>query len=154
MVFFGKSAKFSMFSRGQNSLITPLNRNSTIVSPVAVSVELNDDSNANAVKTHEGGEGSSRNANSAAIASTASPNQGSTNNNLKRRGREDEDEQEQNTGNDRSPKRPRKSPSPPKTPEKSTKFACPYRKRDPRKYCVRNWRSCALTPLDNVARVK
>jgi len=36
------------------------------------------------------------------------------------------------------------------------KFACPYRKHDPRKYChqVRCWRSCALTPLDTIARVK
>ena len=33
-------------------------------------------------------------------------------------------------------------------------FACPYRKHDPRKYSVSNWRSCALTPLATVARVK
>jgi hypothetical protein len=33
-------------------------------------------------------------------------------------------------------------------------FACPYRKRDPRKYSVRDWRSCALTPLHTIARVK
>jgi hypothetical protein len=34
-------------------------------------------------------------------------------------------------------------------------FACPYRKHNPRKYCVQStWRSCALTPLENVARVK
>ena len=33
-------------------------------------------------------------------------------------------------------------------------FACPYRKRDPRKYCVRDWRSCALGPHKTVARVK
>ena len=33
-------------------------------------------------------------------------------------------------------------------------FACPYRKRNPRKYCVRDWRSCALNPLKTVARVK
>lgn len=36
----------------------------------------------------------------------------------------------------------------------NAKFACPYRKYDPRKYCVQNWRPCALTPLENVARVK
>jgi hypothetical protein len=33
-------------------------------------------------------------------------------------------------------------------------FACPYRKRNPRKYCVRDWRSCTLNPLKTVARVK
>ena len=33
-------------------------------------------------------------------------------------------------------------------------FACPYRKRNPRKYCMRDWRSCALNPLKKVARVK
>ena len=34
------------------------------------------------------------------------------------------------------------------------KFACPFRKHDPRKYSVPNWGPCALTPLQTVARVK
>ncbi|KAG4411122.1 hypothetical protein IFR04_015747 [Cadophora malorum] len=34
------------------------------------------------------------------------------------------------------------------------KFACPYRKHNPRKYNVQSWRTCALTPHENVARVK
>ena len=35
------------------------------------------------------------------------------------------------------------------------KFACPYRKSNPRKYCVQGvWKSCALTPLETIARVK
>jgi hypothetical protein len=35
------------------------------------------------------------------------------------------------------------------------KFACPYRKSNPRKYCIQGiWRSCALTPLESIARVK
>ncbi|KAH7346163.1 hypothetical protein BKA65DRAFT_272413 [Rhexocercosporidium sp. MPI-PUGE-AT-0058] len=36
------------------------------------------------------------------------------------------------------------------------KFACPYRINQPQKYrsSNRDWRSCALTPLENVARVK
>lgn len=34
------------------------------------------------------------------------------------------------------------------------KFACPYRKRDPRKYCLSKWRRCALTPHESVSRVK
>jgi hypothetical protein len=34
------------------------------------------------------------------------------------------------------------------------KFACPFRKRDPRKYCLSKWRRCALSAHDSVARVK
>jgi len=131
-----------------------MSRNSGNNSPVIVPVEPEACANENADKTQEGGEGSSRNAHSDSFASTALPNQSPTNSTLKRREREDEDDQDQNTGEDRSPKRPRKSLSPPKSQDNSTRFACPYRKRDPRKYCVQNWRSCALTPLDNVARVK
>ena len=33
-------------------------------------------------------------------------------------------------------------------------FACPYRKHNPRKYCVHDWSTCVLTPLRTVARVK
>ena len=33
-------------------------------------------------------------------------------------------------------------------------FACPYRKRNPKKYCVSDWRPCTLNPLKTVARVK
>jgi len=33
-------------------------------------------------------------------------------------------------------------------------FACPYRKRNSRKYCVKDWRTCALSPLKTIARVK
>jgi hypothetical protein len=34
------------------------------------------------------------------------------------------------------------------------KFACPYRKHNPTKYSVTNWRTCALTPQSTMARVK
>jgi hypothetical protein len=44
--------------------------------------------------------------------------------------------------------------SPSDANQTSLGFACPYRKRDPRKYCVRDWRSCALSPQKTVARVK
>jgi hypothetical protein len=131
-----------------------LNRNSTNSSPIAVSVESNGDPNTTAGNASDGGEGSSHHSDSTYIATTTSPNQRSARSVSKKRGREDEDEQEQNSGDDRSPKRSKKSPSQPRTPGKSMRFACPYRKRDPRKYCVRDWRSCALTPLDDVARVK
>lgn len=59
-------------------------------------------------------------------------------------GDDDDDDQ-------RAPKRVRGSSC---TANDNGKFACPYRKYDPRKYCVQNWRPCALTPLENVARVK
>jgi len=38
--------------------------------------------------------------------------------------------------------------------DQSPGFACPYRKRNPRKYCIRNWHRCVLTPHKTVARVK
>lgn len=44
--------------------------------------------------------------------------------------------------------------SPSNTDQTAPGFACPYRKRNPRKYCVRDWRACALSPLRTVARVK
>jgi hypothetical protein len=73
---------------------------------------------------------------------------------MRRRRREDEDNQEQDNGDEREPKRPKIFLSPPQSQDDSAKFACPYRKRDPRKYCVQHWRPCALTPLESVARVK
>jgi hypothetical protein len=33
-------------------------------------------------------------------------------------------------------------------------FACPYRKHNPRKYNVTEWRPCSLTPHNTIARVK
>jgi tetratricopeptide (TPR) repeat protein len=44
--------------------------------------------------------------------------------------------------------------SPPSENQVPPVFACPYRKHNPRKYCVRDWRSCALSPQKTVARVK
>jgi hypothetical protein len=38
--------------------------------------------------------------------------------------------------------------------EESAQFACPYRKHDPRKYNLRDWSTCARSPLRTVARVK
>jgi hypothetical protein len=68
--------------------------------------------------------------------------------------RDGQDDQDQNNGDGRNPKRPRTLLSPPRSQDDSAKFACPYRKRDSRKYCIQHWRSCALTPLETVARVK
>lgn len=69
-------------------------------------------------------------------------------NNSKGQGDGDDDEDEDDQ---RAPKRLRASSC---AANDNAKFACPYRKYDPRKYCVQNWRPCALTPLENVARVK
>jgi len=81
------------------------------------------------------------------------------NNRGRQRNREDDDNEGPSDGDgddddQRAPKRPRTASSRLGTLKDSTKFACPYRKYDPRKYCVRNWRPCALTALDSVARVK
>ncbi|PMD40633.1 hypothetical protein L207DRAFT_459288, partial [Hyaloscypha variabilis F] len=38
--------------------------------------------------------------------------------------------------------------------ENTLLFACPYRKRNPRKYCVRDWGPCALTGHPSISRVK
>ncbi|KAF8859289.1 hypothetical protein BDZ45DRAFT_725399 [Acephala macrosclerotiorum] len=57
-------------------------------------------------------------------------------------------------GDFRAPKRPRTAHSLHEPADSDAKFACPYRKHDPRKYCVPNWGPCALTPLQTVARLK
>lgn len=54
----------------------------------------------------------------------------------------------------RASKRPRTMISPSRNMNEKPKFACPYRKHNPRKYNVRNWSPCALTPHKTVARVK
>lgn len=54
----------------------------------------------------------------------------------------------------RGAKRPRMVATSSVDLNETLKFACPYRKRDPRKYNVQNWRPCALTPHKTVARVK
>jgi len=38
--------------------------------------------------------------------------------------------------------------------ENRNRFACPYRKNDPQKYCLGSWNICALTGHKTVARVK
>ncbi|KAF8858161.1 hypothetical protein BDZ45DRAFT_743595 [Acephala macrosclerotiorum] len=101
-----------------------------------------------------GGETTSRTTGSHSLTGATNSSQNSTQNSLGRRRREAEDDEDQNNGNEKSPKRPRTYLSPPQNQDDNTKFACPYRKRDPRKYCLQNWRPCALTPLETVARVK
>jgi hypothetical protein len=58
--------------------------------------------------------------------------------------------------NEKGSNRPMKVLHSPDHKEETAKFACPYRKKNPQKYnpSVRHWRSCALTPLSDVSRVK
>ena len=111
----------------------------------------------NTNKIVEGGHNeSSHTTDSSSFKGTSGPlKQDSTHNTLGRRQRgEEDDDRGQNNEDRRDPKRPRALLSPPQSTDDSTKFGCPYRKRDPRKYNVQCWRSCALTPLESVARVK
>ncbi len=76
--------------------------------------------------------------------------QGSKRSRADKSGHEADDDGE---NDEKSLKRPKQVSLP--TPEKDYQgFACPYRKHNPRKYCVREWRTCVLTPLRTVARVK
>jgi len=68
-----------------------------------------------------------------------------------RRNDEDDDLDE----NDRKkPKRFQGGAMSPTGSEDSFKYACPFRKHNARKYCVKDWRSCALTAHLTVGRVK
>jgi len=110
--------------------------------------------NSNSVTTAHGGEPHPSGATSGAHPKAGNYNQGSSKISLRKHLRDDEDDPDQNEGGDGSPKRPKKISSPPQNEDDSRKFACPYRKRDPRKYCIQHWRPCALTPLETIARVK
>ena len=52
------------------------------------------------------------------------------------------------------PKRPKVSELQPDDCCLVLRLACPYRKHNLQTHCILNWRSCALTPFDTVARVK
>jgi hypothetical protein len=71
-----------------------------------------------------------------------------------KRRRDSQGSQNDDDRDDRNRKRPRPLLFPPMKEDDNTKFACPYRKHNPQKYSVQYWRSCALTPLETVARVK
>jgi hypothetical protein len=73
-----------------------------------------------------------------------------------KRGRGDGEDYNPDENGGRNPKRQKPNSSSTKDADKGLKFACPYRKHNPRKYYHgnRSWRSCALTPLENISRVK
>jgi len=84
-------------------------------------------------------------------ASTRTSNLGSGKRSL---GMEDEGQDFPEEDDERRAKKPRTPAVSRDALEESAQFACPYRKYDPRKYNFRDWRTCALTPLRTVARVK
>lgn len=51
-------------------------------------------------------------------------------------------------------KKPRIVSTPTSSPGEAIHFACPFRKRNSRKYNVHQWSTCALTPQKGVSRVK
>jgi hypothetical protein len=73
--------------------------------------------------------------------------------NRSKRPRNDEEGDSENE-KDRPSKRAGKHPASEDQSEIALRFACPFRKRNPRKYCVQAWSRCALTPHATVARVK
>lgn len=83
--------------------------------------------------------------------STSSDQASHTPSNRKRaRGKEPEDPEDNDR---RASKRAGKQPAT-ETVSVELQYACPYRKYDPRKYCVQDWKLCAITSHKNVARVK
>lgn len=83
-------------------------------------------------------------------SSTAITSQGNKRSRTSQRGHEADEEQDNDENRSKKPK----MTSLPSNEKENRKFACPYRKHDPRKYSIQHWRSCALTPLETVARVK
>jgi len=81
--------------------------------------------------------------------------QKSNSNKDSKRPRDDNDEGDEHSREDeRKGRKRRNNGSCPAERDNSLKYACPYRKHDPRKYCYRDWRSCALTAQETIARVK
>jgi hypothetical protein len=70
----------------------------------------------------------------------------------KRSRRNSDDRSDGNNG--RRPKRGGSGSEPPDMTGISARFACPYRKNNPRKYCVQRYKHCALNSHATVARVK
>ena len=64
------------------------------------------------------------------------------------------DELDQENANSRAPKRLKTGSVRAADDNIGLRLACPFRKYDPRKYTIHNYRSCALSSWDSVARVK
>jgi hypothetical protein len=71
-----------------------------------------------------------------------------------KRFRGDGDEEDPGEESKRPSKRQIESSESPHATENTPPFACPFRKHNPRKYCIKDWARCALTAQPTVARVK
>jgi hypothetical protein len=72
----------------------------------------------------------------------------------KKRQRDDGGDPPPEDNNGRTPKRPHSQSDRMKSARNVVKFACPYRKHAPHTYDIYNYRSCALSHWETVARIK
>ncbi|CZR70255.1 uncharacterized protein PAC_20156 [Phialocephala subalpina] len=89
-------------------------------------------------------------------AATTSSNASNSMRSIGKRKRSDDEPPEDDRG--QGPKRPMVGISPPNDDSSAIRFACPFRKRDPRKYNMHHdegkWQTCAISSWPTVARVK
>jgi hypothetical protein len=71
-----------------------------------------------------------------------------------KRGLDNQDDPESDDDSQRRYEPPRKGSAVLDLGSSRPNFACPYRKHNPRKYSITEWRTCALTPHNSIARVK
>lgn len=98
--------------------------------------------------------GSSTPASKPAISSQPAPSSKNTSMNPTTKRRLNTEDEEINEGDRQGAKPPGSNADSPGTVENNLRFACPYRKHNPRKYSVQDWKHCALTHHKTVARVK
>jgi hypothetical protein len=71
-----------------------------------------------------------------------------------KRRRKTSDGQEENDDQERGHKRPNNNETAPDMSERQERFACPYRKHNPKKYGLEGWGPCVLTGHQDMSRVK
>jgi hypothetical protein len=98
------------------------------------------------------GYGDTSSTNAALPMSTMSRKGSTTSHGTKRSAFSPEDDDLDGDGEGR--RNPKRSKSGSDSIELGQRFACPYRKHNPRKYSVQDWRICALTHHKTIARVK
>jgi hypothetical protein len=91
--------------------------------------------------------------------SSSGPSTGITSSGAFQRKRQRNDEEDElgngnDDNNDKKSRQPRRGPAPPKVLKESSRFACPFRKHNSRRYNIYNFRACALSHWETIARVK
>jgi len=71
-----------------------------------------------------------------------------------KRRRKTSDDQEENDDQERGPKRSNNNETAQGILERPERFACPYRKHNPKKYGLEGWGPCVLTGHQDMSRVK